>query len=311
VVRHVAGRVARGLLIILGVTTMVFFASRLTGDPATLTLGANVSDQQIDHYRKIMGWDRPLGWQYVRYVESALRGDFGTSFYYEEDALRLVLERLPATVELTVAALFLAVSIGVVTGVGAAVRRDTPLDSAIMSIAVTGRAVPVFWLALLLMYLFAVRLHVLPVAGREAGIASLVLPALSLGAVQAAEIARLTRSSMVDILTQDYIRTARSKGLPPRVFLARHALRNALVPVVTIVGLQLGNLLGGAVVTETIFSWPGVGQLAVDSILRRDFPVVQVSVLLLAVGFVVISVLLDAVYPLLDPRIVWSTSATA
>jgi peptide/nickel transport system permease protein len=311
VTRHLAGRVVRGLLIVLGVTTMVFFASRLTGDPATLTLGASVSDQQIDHYRKIMGWDRPLGWQYVRYVESAFHGDFGASFYYEQDALRLVLERLPATVELTVAALFFAVAVGVVTGVAAAVRRDTPLDAVIMSIAVAGRAVPVFWLALLLIYVFAVRLHALPVAGRDAGILSLVLPALSLGAVQAAEIARLTRSSMVDIMTQDYIRTARSKGLPPRIFLTRHALRNALVPVVTIVGLQLGNLLGGAVVTETIFSWPGVGQLAVASILRRDFPVVQVSVLFLAVGFVTISVLLDAVYPLLDPRIIWAPSAAS
>lgn len=301
--RHIAGRVVRGLLIVLGVTTIVFFASRLTGDPATLTLGANVSDQQIDSYRKLMGWDRPLGWQYLRYMRSALQGDFGVSFYYEQDAVQLVFERLPATLELTAAALGFAIALGLLAGIASAVRRGTPLDAVFMSVAVMGRAVPVFWLALLLMYLFAVRLHLLPVAGREAGVASLILPALSLGSVQAAEIARLTRSSMVEIMTQDYIRTARSKGLPSRILIMRHALRNALVPVVTIIGLQLGNLLGGAVVTETIFSWPGVGQLAVASILRRDFPVVQVSVLLLAVGFVVISVVLDVLYPILDPRI--------
>lgn len=301
-IRYLVVRGLRTVLAVVALTTVVFFVARLTGDPSTVMLGTQASDEEIQAYRHLMGWDRPLWAQYLQFVGTALRLDFGDSFYFRVPAMELVLERLPATVELTLAAVTFAVAIGVSLGVLAAVSRGSVLDRALMSVATIGRSLPIFWLALLLILFFSVELRWLPVSGRD-GWSSLVLPALSLGAVSAAEIARLTRSASVEVLAHDYIRTARAKGLPGRLVVLRHALRNALNPIVTIVSLQFASLLGGAVVTETIFAWPGLGRLTVQAIQTRDFPVVQAAVFLFAVGFALTNLLVDLLYPIFDPRI--------
>ena len=301
-IRYLVVRTVRTLLAVFAVTTVVFFVARLTGDPSTVMLGTQASDEEIQAYRHLMGWDRPLWAQYLQFVGTALRLDFGDSFYFRVPAMGLVLERLPATVELTLAAVTFAVASGVSLGVLAAVYRGSLLDQALMSVATLGRSLPIFWLALLLILFFSVELRWLPVSGRD-GWSSLVLPALSLGAVSAAEIARLTRSATVEVLANDYILTARAKGLPGRLVVPRHALRNALNPIVTIVSLQFASLLGGAVVTETIFAWPGLGRLTVQAIQTRDFPVVQAAVFLFAAGFALTNLLVDLLYPVFDPRI--------
>jgi peptide/nickel transport system permease protein len=295
-------RLGRLVVVLFGVSTVVFVTSRLTGDPATMIFGVTATEDQIQAYRHAMGWDLPLGLQYVRFLGSAAHLDFGTSFYYHQDALKLVLERMPATLELALAAMAIGVGVGIAAGILAGVNRNTWIDVVAMSGALAWRSVPVFWLALMLIFVFSVRLRLLPFMGRE-GLKSLILPAFSLGIIQAAETARVTRSAMVEVMSEDYIRTAYSKGLRRRAVVVRHALRNAMMPIVTVIGLQIGVLLGGAVITETIFTWPGVGSLTVDSILGRDFPVVQAAVFLLAAGFVLINVFLDLIYPLFDPRI--------
>ena len=295
-------RLLRLVIVIFGVSTIVFFSSRLTGDPATMIFGLTTTEEEIQAYRQKMGWDQPLGLQYVQFLKSAARLDFGNSFYFRQSALELVLERMPATIKLTLAALIFGVVVGMVAGIFAGVYRDTWIDTSAMSMAILWRSVPVFWLALMLIFIFSVKLQWLPSLGDE-GLISLILPAFSLGIIQAAQIARLTRSAMVEVMAQDYIRTAFSKGLKQNIVVIRHALQNSLIPVITLIGLQIGFLLGGAVITETIFAWPGVGRLVVSSILQRDFPVVQAAVFTLALGFVIINLLLDLLYPYLDPRI--------
>ena len=300
--RYVFVRLVRTTLAVFAVTTIVFFVARLTGDPSAVILGGQASEDDVQAYRRLMGWDRPLWAQYLQFLGTASRLDFGDSFYFRVPAMELVLERLPATIELTVAAVLLAVLIGVSLGMVAAALRGSVLDRLLMSLATIGRSLPIFWLALLLILFFAVELRWLPVSGRD-GWSSLVLPALSLALVSAAEIARLTRSAMVEVLSNDYIRTATAKGLPQWIVVARHALGNAMNPVLTIVSLQFASLLGGAVVTETIFAWPGLGRLTVTAIQTRDFPVVQAAVFLFAVGFALTNLIVDLLYPIFDPRI--------
>jgi peptide/nickel transport system permease protein len=290
------------LLVLLGVVTIVFFTSRLTGDPATMIFGTTTSDAQIAAYRTAMGWDQPILLQYGAFLVSLSRFDFGDSFYYRQSAVKVVLERMPATIELAFAALVFAVVSGMVAGIIAAVFRGTVIDTLIMSTAIFWRSMPIFWSALMLIFIFSVQLRWLPSLGRES-LLHLILPAFSLGVIQAAQIARLSRSSMIDILGLDFIRTATAKGVARHVVILKHALRNALLPVVTLVGLQLGALLGGAVIAETIFSWPGVGRLVITAILQRDFPVVQVAVLLIAFIFVAINLIIDLLYPFIDPRV--------
>lgn len=299
---YFVNRLLRLIIVIFGVSTIVFFSTRLTGDPATMIFGLTTTEEQIEAYRQKMGWDQPLGLQYLQFLKSAALLDFGDSFYFRQDALQLVVERMPATIKLTFVALTFGVIVGFIAGILAGVYRNTWIDTTAMSIAVLWRSVPVFWLALMLIFLFSVKLQWLPSIGDE-GWRSLILPAFSLGIIQAAQIARLTRSSMVEVITQDYIRTAFAKGLRQRAVVIRHALQNSLIPVITLIGLQIGILLGGAVITETIFAWPGVGRLVVTSILQRDFPVVQAAVFVLALGFVLINLFLDLLYPYLDPRI--------
>jgi peptide/nickel transport system permease protein len=249
-----------------------------------------------------MGFDDPFFVQYGRFLKGALRGDFGQSVRHGEPAFDLVLERMPATLELAGAALLLALCLAIPAGIVSAVRRNSPVDYIATVVALFGQSLPTFWLGIMLILVFSVQFHWLPSSGRGT-LQHLVLPAVTLGLFTTARITRLTRSGMLEVLSQDYIRTARAQGVndPPLVW--KHALKNAGIPIVTIVGIELGTLLGGSVITETIFAWPGVGRLSVQAIANRDYPVVQAAVFLLASTFVIVNLLVDVVYTYLDPRI--------
>ena len=290
------------LLVALGVVTLVFAALRLSGDPAGTMLPGDASIDELAALRRELGLDRPIHVQYVRFLAGALQGDFGTSFRHQQRALPLVLERLPATLELAIAALLLALAVALPLGILAAMYRGRLVDVLAMAFAVVGQATPYFWMGIMLILIVSVELNLLPTSGRG-GLAHLVLPAVTLGSHFAAVLARLMRTSMLEVLGQNFVTTARAKGLHERTVILAHALKNAAVPVMTLIGLQFGTLLGGAVVTETIFAWPGVGRLAVQSIFVRDYPVVQAGVFVLALSFVAINLLVDLLYGVLDPRI--------
>ena len=300
--RFVLRRLSQVVLVVVGVSLVVFLVIRLTGDPAYLLLPPDASEADRARFVRDLGLDQPLYVQYAVFVRRALVGDLGRSLRYRQPALPLVLERLPATLELALAALFVSLVVAIPAGVVAGVRRDTPYDNLTMLGALFGQSMPVFWLGIMLILLFSVRLEWFPTSGRG-GLQHLVLPALTLGLYSTARVTRLVRAGMLDVIGQDYIRTAWAKGLPERRVIFKHALRNTLIPVVTIIGLELGSLLGGAVITETIFAWPGVGRLAVTAIFQRDYPVVQAAVLVTALVFVFSNLLVDMVYGWLDPRI--------
>ncbi|HSE92540.1 MAG TPA: nickel ABC transporter permease [Methylomirabilota bacterium] len=289
-------------LVALGVVTLVFVALRASGDPAATMLPGDASVEELTALRHELGLDRPLHVQYAHFLVGVASGDFGTSFRHQQPALPLVLERLPATLELAFAALVLAVAVALPLGIVAALHRGRLPDVLAMGFAVVGQATPYFWMGIMLILVVSVELGWLPTSGRGRW-EQLVLPAITLGTHFAASLARLTRTSMLEVLGQNYVTTARAKGLGERRVILAHALKNAAVPVVTLIGLQFGTLLGGAVVTETIFAWPGVGRLAVQSIFVRDYPVVQAGVLVLALTFVAINMLVDLLYGYLDPRI--------
>lgn len=283
-------------------SVVVFALVHLSGDPVLLMVSPDAPPDVVATTRQALGFDRPLYEQLGRYLSDAARGDLGVSLRMNRPVTPLILERLPATLQLTLAALIIAVLVAIPAGIASAVKRGTVLDRLAMAGAVAGQAVPIFWLALLLIALFGVRLRWLPVYG-SGSLAHFVLPAVSLSTIIMGRLARLVRSSMLEVLGQDYVRTARAKGLgEPRV-LAVHALKNASIPIVTLLGLQFAQLLGGAVVTETIFAWPGIGRLVVEAIFNRDFPVVQGVVLVVSLIFVAVNVLVDLSYAVLDPRI--------
>ena len=301
--RYIIRRLALSLVVLIGVSILVFGLIHLApGDPARLMLYDTAPEEEVQAMRKTLGLDQPLYLQYWLFLSKALRGDLGRSLYYKEPALRIILEHMPATAELTFAALLVSLVVAVPMGIVSAVRRDTVWDYAGMLLATIGQATPVFWLGLMFILLFSVQWTVLPSSGRG-GIGNLLMPAVTLGAPLMALVTRLVRSGMLDILGEDYIRTARAKGLPNPAVVYRHALRNMLIPLITVVGLQLGALLGGAVITETIFAWPGVGRLVVTAITARDYPLVQAATLLVSVYFVGINLLLDVLYVYIDPRI--------
>ena len=283
----------------VGVFLMVAFSP---GDPATVLAGDTASPEAIARIRTDLGLDEPLPVQYVRFVDRLAHGDLGTSIRTHRDVTIEILDRFPYTLELAIAAVLLSTLVGVTTGVVAAVNRGRLADVLAMGLAVVGLSVPTFWIALLGILFFSLTLHWLPVTG-AGSVASLILPAAALSVHSAAVKARITRSSMLEVLGQDYLRTARAKGLRERTVVWRHALRNALIPITTIIGLQFGSLLGGAFIIETIFGWPGVGRLAVQSIFDRDFPIIQGTVLLVAVAYLVTNLVVDLLYAWLDPRI--------
>jgi peptide/nickel transport system permease protein len=299
---YLARRLAQSLLVVLGVSFVVFFILHLTGDPALLLLPPDATAEDVQKFREAMGFNDPFLVQYWRFLTGALQGDFGQSTRHGEPAMALVMERLPATFELAGAGMLIALLVAIPAGIVSAVRRNTIIDYISTVVALLGQSMPTFWLGIMLILVFSVQLHLLPSSGRGE-LQHLVLPAITLGLFTTARMTRLTRSGMLEVLGQDYIRTARAKGVdePPVVW--KHALKNAAVPIVTIAGIELGALLGGSVITETIFAWPGVGRLSVQAIYNRDYPVVQAAVFVLATTFVVVNLLVDLVYTYLDPRI--------
>ncbi|ADH64352.1 binding-protein-dependent transport systems inner membrane component [Allomeiothermus silvanus DSM 9946] len=326
------GRRLLGLIpVLLGISLLVFlFLHLIPGDPAVVLLGERANPEQVESLRERLGLNQPLPTQYVLFLRDLLSGDLGTSIFNLLPIRDQLANRWPATFELALSAMLIAVILGIPLGILAAVRKNSLWDNASTIFSLIGVSMPVFWLGLLLIYLFAVNLHWLPPSGRisiEGGnafqaisgfflldallqrramgdvLSHLILPALTLGTIPLAILMRITRSAMLEVLSQDYVRTARAKGLAERVVIFRHALKNALLPVVTIVGLQFGTLLGGAILTETIFSWPGIGLWLYEGILNRDYPVVQGGVVFVALIFVIVNLLVDLSYALLDPRI--------
>ncbi|HEV3346965.1 MAG TPA: ABC transporter permease [Methylomirabilota bacterium] len=295
-------RLGHAAVVAVGVSLVVFALVHLSGDPVLLMVSSDAPPDVVATTRHALGFDRPLREQFVDYVTRAARGDLGVSLRSNLPVATLIQQRLPATVELTLAALLIAVVVAIPAGIVSAVKRGSALDRLAMVGAVAGQAVPIFWLALLLIAFFGVYLRWLPVFGRGS-LAHLVLPAVSLSTVILGRLARLVRSSMLEVLGQDYVRTARAKGVSEVRVLAGHALKNAAIPIVTLLGLQFAQLLGGAVVTETIFAWPGIGRLVVEAIFNRDFPVVQGVVLVVSLIFVAVNLLVDLAYAALDPRI--------
>jgi peptide/nickel transport system permease protein len=308
--KYVLRRLLATVPVLLGVSVLVFSIVHLIpGDPALILAGMEASEAQVARVRQDLGLDRPLHVQYLTYVTRALRGDLGRSIHSRQQIWQAITEHFPATLELTVASLLLSSVVGIVVGVVSAVKRYSLFDHLSMLGALAGISMPIFWIGILLMWFFSLYLEWLPTGGRSgpawtlAGLRSLVLPSLALAGISVAMIARLTRSTMLEILRQEFVTTARSKGLGERLVIFRHALGNALIPVVTYLGLEFGVLLGGAVVTEQIFSWPGMGRLVVDAINSRDYPIIQGCILFFAVLFVLINLMVDLLYGLLDPRI--------
>jgi ABC-type dipeptide/oligopeptide/nickel transport system permease component len=299
---YIVRRLGQSLIVILGVIVITFLISRVMGDPVVLLLPPDASLEQRTAMTKEIGLDKPLYIQLVIYVGKVLQGDFGKSFRYNQPVLQLVLEKFPATLYLTAMATLISIIIALPLGIIAAVRRGTIFDQVGMGLAVLGQSIPNFWAGIMFILLFAVKWRLLPPSGYE-GWKSVILPSFTLSLFFAAATARLTRSNVLDELDADYVRYARLKGVPERVVLLRHVIRNAFISILNIVALQFGLLLGGAVITEFIFSWPGIGRLSIDAINGRDFPVVQATVILTAFCFVLINLFVDIIYMATDPRI--------
>ena len=300
--RFVLKRLLETLFVVYLALTAVFFMVRLTGDPVLLMVPMDASPEFIKQFRQEMGFNDPLIVQYGRFVRNAARGDFGRSLRQQASALTLVLERIPASLLLTATSILLALAIAIPIGIFSAFRRESLLDKLGTISAVLAQAIPNFWLGLMLILVFSVLFRWLPTGGMG-GWRHLVLPSITLAAYSAARITRLTRSSMIEVLQMDYIRTAKAKGLPESKILWKHALKNASVTIITITGLQIGIIFGGAVITETIFSWPGLGRLLVQSINFRDFPTVQASVFIIALMFCLINLISDILYGIVNPEI--------
>jgi len=300
--RFLTYRLVRMLIALWSVVTVVFVVMRLSGDPVPLLLPPDAPIAEMERLRHDLGLDRPLIVQYGVFFNQAIRGDFGRSIHFRTSAIKVVWERVPATLQLAFASFFCAIVVAIPVGVLSAIKRGTASDTIVMGVALVGQAAPTFYIGIMLILVFSLWLGFFPTGGRGDW-RHVVLPAITLGAFAMASIARITRSAVLEILRADFIRTARAKGLPELWTIAKHTMKNAAIPIITIVGLQFGNLLGGAVVTETIFSWPGIGRLAIQSIYNRDYPIVQSCVFLTAAMFVVLNFLVDVAYGILDPRI--------
>ena len=299
---YLGRRALWGLAVLLAISLVVFLVVHLSGDPTALYMGPEGTQEDYAVLRAALGFDRPLPEQYWHFLERAVRGDFGRSLRHQQPTLPLVLARFPATVELAILALTLAVLLAVPLGVLSAIRRHSLLDTGAMVLALAGQCMPTFWLGILLILVFAVQLRWVPVVGAE-GTRALVLPAVTLGVWAMARTARITRSSMLEVLNQDFLRTARAKGIGEWGVVARHALRNGAIPIVTALGLELGNLLGGAVITEAVFAYPGVGRLAVEAVVNKDVPLIQAVVFTVATALLLLNAGIDLLYTTLDPRV--------
>jgi peptide/nickel transport system permease protein len=299
---YVLSRLAQTALVVFLSLTAVFGMVRLGGDPVLLFMPMDIQAKDVNEFRQRLGFNDPLPVQYGRFLAGAVRGDFGESLRYRRDAMGLVVERLPATLLLASTSMLLSLLVAVPLGVVSAVRRDTFVDHVGTIATVLGQATPGFWLGLMLIYLFSVHLRWLPTGGTGSA-AHLVMPSIVLAAFFSARIARLTRSSVLDALHEDYVQTARAKGLGEVRVVGKHTLRNSAIPIVTLAGLEAGQLLGGAVITETIFAWPGVGRLTVQALLNRDFPVVMAAVFLTSLIYTLLNLAVDLLYGWLDPRV--------
>lgn len=332
--KYIIKRVLQSIIVLFGVSVIVFLIMRVfSADPAPVVLGEHATAESMQAWRDSNGLNDPIITQYLNFISGALHGDLGTSYYTHSSVTSEIMSRFPATVELALVAIIIAAILGIVLGVVSAVHRGHAVDGISMVLALIGVSMPIFWLGILLIILFAGVLHVLPSSGRidpllqpvggtglylidtllsgdfEAlgnALQHIILPALALSMYSMAIITRMTRSSMLETLNEDYVRTARAKGLPKGRVTRHHALRNAMLPITTVIGLQLGSLLGGAMLTETVFAWPGIGKYTVECILKSDFPVVQGVVLLIGVIFVIINLVVDIIYAYLDPRIKYS-----
>src|SRR5262245_53244949 len=300
--RYLARQVVPLLIVVPGLSVLAFGILHVLGDPVLLLLPQNAGKEEFERCRHLLGLDRPLYVQYWKFASRAVQGDFGKSWYADTPAFRLVLERMPPTIYLTFAGLGEALLIALPLGILAALKRHTIVDTACTMIAVAGQAMPIFWLGIMLIIVFAVRLKVLPASGYGSW-EHYLMPAFCLGAFLAPITMRLVRSGVIEVMSMDYIKTARAKGVREPLVVARHAFRNACIPVVTVLGLQFGQLLGGAIVTETVFAWPGVATLTVESIRNQDFPVVQCAVVLLALVIVIVNLVVDVLVGVMDPRI--------
>jgi peptide/nickel transport system permease protein len=318
--KYLARRLLQSVIVVLGVTLLSYFSLFLSGDPTYLYVSENATQEEIDATRKALGFDRPILEQYVNYLGRLMRGDMGTSLQTRTSALELVLERLPATLELTVFAMLVSIVIAIPVGIVSAVNRGKPVDGAVMLIAMFGQSMPSFWLGIMLILFVGLDRGWLPISGRTPliepilqgkfdfatlgdSIRHLIMPAVTIGVFSLSRNARLIRSTMLEVLPQDYVMTARSKGLRERTVILRHAFRNALIPVVTMLGLEFGFLLSGVVVAETVFSWPGVGRLVFHAINQKDIPLVQASVVFFSFMFVALNLTVDIIYSYLDPRV--------
>jgi peptide/nickel transport system permease protein len=300
---YLVSRTISALVVVLGVATLVFFLMHLVpGDPVDVMLGESAQAADRQALRTLLGLDQPLHEQWLSFIKNLASLDLGTSLHTQQPVAAMLAERIPATIELAIASLLIAISLALPMGTLAAVRKNTGWDRFAMGFSMLGVSIPNFWMGPLLILVFALWLGWLPVSGRE-GAGALVLPAFTLGSAMAAILSRMIRSSLLETLNEDYIRTARAKGLSAMRIIIQHALRNALLPVITLLGLQLGVLLAGAVITEKVFSWPGIGLLTIESIQRRDYPVVQGAVLLISTTYVLVNVCTDLLYAWIDPRV--------
>jgi peptide/nickel transport system permease protein len=315
-------RLIQSVIVIIGVTFISFVALQIGGDPTYLYVSERASTEEIEAARRALGFDRPLHIQYFTYIGNLLQGDFGNSLTFRRPAIDVVLQALPATIELTMFSLILAISLAIPLGVFSALYRGTPVDGSIMTVAMLGQSIPNFWLGIMMIMLFGLQLRLFPISGHVPFLMPLlqgevvrafsqlpqalyymIMPGIAVGFYSLSRNARLVRSSMLEVLGQDYVRTARSKGISERAVVVRHALRNAWLPVVTMIGLEFGFLLGGVVVVEMVFSWPGIGRLVFNAISQRDIPVVQASVIVLALIFITLNLLVDLIYARIDPRV--------
>ena len=319
---YVVRRLLQSVVVVIGVTLVTFLALQAGGDPTYLFVSERASQEEIEATRQALGFDRPLHEQYLSFVGDLVRGDFGQSLSYRQPAMEIILEALPATIELTLFSMVIALLLAIPLGILAAINRGTAWDGSIMTFSMLGQSIPNFWMGIMMILFIGLYLRVFPISGHVPFLAPmmegdigtalsnlprtilhLILPGIAVGTYSLARNTRLIRSSLLEVLEQDYVRTARSKGLPERRVLIHHALRNAWLPVVTIIGLEFGFLLGGVVVVETVFSYPGIGRLLFAAINQRDIPLVQAGVVLLAGIFIVLNLVVDLVYVRLDPRV--------
>lgn len=317
-----ARRLVQSIIVMIGVTLISFVALQMGGDPTYLFVSENASVEEIQRAREALGFDRPLYVQYLSYVWNALQGDFGNSLSYRQPAMGVVMEAMPATIELTFFSLVLAIGLSIPLGIYAALNRGKPVDGGIMTFAMIGQSIPNFWMGIMMILFFGLYLRWFPISGHvpfleplfdgdfstafsnlPRSIYYMIMPAVAVGTYTLARNARLVRSSMLEVLEQDYVRTARSKGISEHRVVIHHAMRNAWLPVITMIGLEFGFLLGGVVVVETVFSYPGIGRLVFTAINQRDIPVVQASVILLAGIFILLNLMVDMIYARLDPRV--------